>query len=467
MTTQSQNDANSAQINPKTERAVRSMVRAGVLAFSEALKDQEPNWEVVSRWERGKDRQFREITEQKVRPILYGELLRSLPSYETCVQQLESDPVIGKQLDSMVGTRQSAQRIEVYNILSSVIYAMLSEEGTFLFTEEKFDHKWGELVEFFSAEQIAYKQVAPLPGFVTADFPLHLNRELVLDRLTEDEVTRCCQVGVLHPQWQKPAMITAQDAVGIRRTLFLPKTIERGDDQHEQKDQPDDGGFGNRPFWKGSLIVDDVLLALRLFKPTTVRPLGYASWTDAPLVNAATLSQVLGGWQYMGNCELSAEEIPKFLKLWNLLEKNSEYFDFSLRRFNLAFDRRLSTDKIVDLVIAAESLFLGDLGVQGRGELSFRMALRAAKFLEHPNYGEQEIFEVMHRAYDARSAIVHGGLPKKTSLPDNPSANLSTFVKAIEEVVRLALQQALSRKEDEKNLGQDGYWNALLFSNSK
>ena len=52
-----------------------------------------------------------------------------------------------------------------------------------------------------------------------------------------------------------------------------------------------------------------------------------------------------------------------------LLEKGFEEFAFSLRRFSLAFDHDLIEDRIVDLVIAAESLFWGDLNVPDRREL--------------------------------------------------------------------------------------------------
>ena len=173
---------------------------------------------------------------------------------------------------------------------------------------------------------------------------------------------------------------------------------------------------------------------------------------------------MLGQWPYGGKYELSAGEVPQFLELWHLLEEGAGRFGFSIHRFNLAFDRGLLADRIVDLVIAGESLFMGDLGVQDRGELRFRFALRAAKFIEHPNYGERDLFHVMRRAYDARSAIVHGGSPKDTRLPDNPSATLPTFIDAIEELVRLGLRKGLSMKEDGKKLRQAEYWEDLVFS---
>jgi hypothetical protein len=207
-----------------------------------------------------------------------------------------------------------------------------------------------------------------------------------------------------------------------------------------------------------------VLSALRLLKHTQVRIAGHASWTDAPWLDAQTSFRVLRQWPYGGGCELSATEVPQFLELWHLLEGGAARFGFSIHRFNLAFDRGLLADRIVDLVIAAESLFLGDLGVQDRGELRFRFALRAAKFIEHPNYGERDIFRVMRRAYNARSAIVHGGSPEDTRLPDNPSAKLPTFIDAIEELVRLGLRKGLSMKEDGKKMRQSEYWDTLVFS---
>ncbi len=74
---------------------------------------------------------------------------------------------------------------------------------------------------------------------------------------------------------------------------------------------------------------------------------------------------------------------------------------------------------------------------------------------------------MMRRAYDARSAIVHGGSPNDTRLPDNPSANLPTFIDAIEELMRLGLRKVLSMKEDGKKMRQAEYWDTLVFSKAQ
>jgi hypothetical protein len=145
---------------------------------------------------------------------------------------------------------------------------MLDDEGRLAFTDERFHSKWLEIASLFSADQIAFKTVAPLPYLIVPSFPLRLNNELVLDRLTDDEVTRCYQVGVIRPISMRFPLVYGESAVGIRKAMFLPKLIRRGDEPHELPEAGDEGSFGNRPLLRDDLVVDDVLSALRLFKRT-------------------------------------------------------------------------------------------------------------------------------------------------------------------------------------------------------
>jgi len=467
MTTQSQPDPHPAQVGVNTERAVRDLVSSAVSRLSEALKDQEPEWEIDSQWKRGDDGHFREHHTERTRilwSILNEKWLHSLPEYNACVERLTADAAIGPHLGRLVGTSFSAMRLDPDNVLWSAIYGILDDGDAIGYTDERFDRSWQELVDFFCADQILLKTVAPLPRLVIVDFPLRLNNELVLDRLTEDEVTRCCQVGLLRPDWQRFPLIDSDVAVGIRRTVSTPKRIGTGDEPPDLTGAQAEGSFGSRPSRRDDLVVDDVLSTLRLFKHSPVHTAGHASWSDSFWLRGGTSYRVLGQPPYSGKYELSEGEVPQFLELWYLLQEGAAHFSFSIHRFNLAFDRGLVADRMVDLVIAAESLFLGDLGVQDRGELRFRFALRAAKFIEHPVYAQRDVYRVMRLAYDARSAIVHGGSPKDTSLPDNESATFPTFIDAVEELVRLGLRKGLSMKKDGKKLRQAEYWDDLVLS---
>jgi hypothetical protein len=244
----------------------------------------------------------------------------------------------------------------------------------------------------------------------------------------------------------------------------LPKIV--GDPPVELPDPvQEEGSFGKRPFFRDDLASDDVLTAFRLFRHTEIRSTGHASWSDTHWLSGGIEFRVLGHWPYGGRFELAEADVPAFLELWSLLVEGTECFSFSIHRFNLAFERRLLADRIVDLVIAGEALLLGDMNENYRGELRFRFALRAAKFIEHSSYSEHEVFVVMRRAYDVRSSIVHGGTPKNTRLPENPGADLTVFTNVIENLMRLGLRKALSMRVHGRNLRQAGYWDALLLSN--
>ena len=129
----------------------------------------------------------------------------------------------------------------------------------------------------------------------------------------------------------------------------------------------------------------------------------------------------------------------------------------ALRRFNLSFERQQPDDQIIDLMIAAESLFLSDMG--DKGELSYRLALRAAKFVESSRYKPREVFDLMRVAYGIRSKLVHGGSLNIIKLPNNPDAGLGELVTEMKEILRLAISKALS----DSQVGQEGYWEDSFF----
>ena len=76
----------------------------------------------------------------------------------------------------------------------------------------------------------------------------------------------------------------------------------------------------------------------------------------------------------------------------------------ALNRFYLNQFRGNFADRLVDLVIAAEALFLN----VNEGELSYRLATRAAIFLADTRPERITIFRQVRSAYGARNRVVHG-----------------------------------------------------------
>jgi hypothetical protein len=99
-------------------------------------------------------------------------------------------------------------------------------------------------------------------------------------------------------------------------------------------------------------------------------------------------------------------ELQSLVSACAFLPQSARHALVALRRFYLAKLRDGDDDRILDLMIAAEALFLND----AQGELSFRLATRAALFLADTREHRVEVYRAMRDAYDKRSQIVHGAL---------------------------------------------------------
>jgi hypothetical protein len=79
----------------------------------------------------------------------------------------------------------------------------------------------------------------------------------------------------------------------------------------------------------------------------------------------------------------------------------------ALRRLSHQGQRERPEDELLDTMIAAEALYMTDMGdAAERGEFRYRLALRAALWADPERVGftRREVLNVMKSAYDARSA---------------------------------------------------------------
>ena len=174
-----------------------------------------------------------------------------------------------------------------------------------------------------------------------------------------------------------------------------------------------------------------------------------------------------GRMTWFNKYDLPRNEVDEFSAFWKRFQGVAAKGALAnaVRRFSYASDRDRHDDRLVDLMIAAESRFLADIGPpQERGELRYRLSLRAAFFIESPEYSRREIFKHMKRAYDARSAIVHGGGEPGRDLlktPTDAPLSLQDFVKVTEHLVRMALKKAINMADATGSLPID--WDALII----
>jgi hypothetical protein len=182
-----------------------------------------------------------------------------------------------------------------------------------------------------------------------------------------------------------------------------------------------------------------------------------------------------GGFQpdFHLSMEVDGPSLNSFKQFWNTLQsehiKKRKFLDVAIRRFSYAHDRHRLEDRIIDLMIAAESLFLSDYNKENPyiGEIRYRLSLRAACFLDSRRESQVLIFRQMKAAYDLRSKIAYGGDAENVKLPKQPderSTQLQYFVSTIQVYLRHALRKAIGLALQPETPIELVKWDELIFS---
>ncbi|HUV59425.1 MAG TPA: hypothetical protein VMW09_04860 [Desulfatiglandales bacterium] len=92
----------------------------------------------------------------------------------------------------------------------------------------------------------------------------------------------------------------------------------------------------------------------------------------------------------------------------SLTEDKKDALRLPMQRLAMAIRRSSKVDSAINLGIALESLFLSDLS-DDRGELTFRLKLRVAKYIEKEITKREEVFRLIGDLYKLRSIAIHTG----------------------------------------------------------
>ena len=202
---------------------------------------------------------------------------------------------------------------------------------------------------------------------------------------------------------------------------------------------------------------EDVRLCLTLIGPSSSIDLGswvtFVDWVPcaSPGWSPSLIPHTM---QFIINRRLDPNDYDRargihdlFLKL-NL--KYQEQLRVSLSRLNSAILQSPSVSSAIDLRTAMESTFLNDIGGDS-GELSFRLRLRAARWLSKNGETQKVLFDNFRELYRLCSGAVHKGyIPKKfqTKKQEMLEEGCKQVAKAIELIIY--------------NQGVD--WDSIIFS---
>jgi hypothetical protein len=428
------------------EQAMRAWVQDAVEYLSHTEPDVSPG---LSRWQRDSDGLFRK-SERPIRVWQHSDLeaVRQLPSWQAVEQAFQEDDRLAAHANTLVGTAQGARRFEVE--MAGRLVLPRPDEVKDL--DAVFARRYENLDGFLAATEIEYVVVWPLPGLSCSDFPVQLEPDIVLDLLSDDELAAVLNTEVLKPDFPDVPIDPAGDQnqrACLRSRYRLPKTI--GDN----KQSPADGeAVENRLIGLQERM--EQVLALLFAEPVAVS--GRASLhTDWTLLSGgvAFLQLPLSNAQRFRRLDLDAQAAKEVVEAWRLVSpgllQSQKALALALRRLSYQAYRQRIEDEMIDIMVAAEAMYLTRTEIQ---ELGFRLALRSAALSDAGalDMTRRQIFDLMKAAYNVRSTIVHGDEPKPKDLKvKGVPVPLSDFVQATEDVVRQGLRHALNKATDRKD----------------
>lgn len=117
--------------------------------------------------------------------------------------------------------------------------------------------------------------------------------------------------------------------------------------------------------------------------------------------------------------------IEFFSRYWAVCN-SSKAVEVPLYRFTESAEWRHESERLIDLIICLESVL-----VDGAGEITYRLAARAAAFMEPPGAERERIFQRLQKLYGQRSKILHGDSLDAKKLADFSVDDFEDFCRAL------------------------------------
>jgi hypothetical protein len=250
--------------------------------------------------------------------------------------------------------------------------------------------------------------------------------------------------------------------LGVRVPYSLPKLVTPGTDSPGtlREDQVEEA---LKTRTAAELQVETLVWCLRLLKPGPVSVCGliHAHW-------GLGFTGTSGSWIRQprpphDDYVLLGDDLEPVETLWNqvghMRAANRSSVELATRRFVASGERHSEEDELVDLMVCAEALFVGD--PKDASDLSYKLGLRWAYYLEPDDPIERRrVFEHARTAYTGRSNIVHGNR-RHAKVQNKIQAALDDLPET-RELVRRSLHRYLAAVDADSHYLPD--WTSMVLS---
>ena len=354
---------------------------------------------------------------------LHGSHIAQLNSYTSCVRLLQVDTVIAPHLDKLVGIHGGgAGLVQTSQILPRFITSLLSDSESLSLNQERFDALYKRMEDFFYSQQLNMRLIAPVinvtglrdPTLLTDDVYIVPNSDNRLGQWISDT-----REGVALVPWRAVPGLTHSLEHQFTAPKVIVDTTQPGAEETPVQDS-------QSPLAVAVNRIERMVSTLRLLKPDYIAiPFiehDLLEWHPMPMEgNQAPLYPP--HWRIFGSRYVLQEgDVPEIPALYRALSpellRKHRFIKVAVQRIERSVEETEPAQRLVDLVIALEALLLGDIGpAELRGELAFRLSLRGAYFLARDGMQRRKLYPEFKKAYQLRSAIVHGDeLPQEVKI---------------------------------------------------
>jgi hypothetical protein len=364
-------------------------------------------------------------------------------------QAYAADAVLRDRVDTMIGAAGSRQaRNFGWLLVEHVIEPMVLATATYEFDETVFDRFFEAFDRGLASDQVHMVEFLPLNGFDSNEDVILLPDGLVLRRMTDR------QMGAAIDQLAVPRMVGGS-VNGVRISRFdqwaltsaraYPVVARHGDSQ-----APTAPAF---PTLDGP--ARRLVTALRLVcggSVVTTRSMLAQSDDEFPIVPSYTaIHSAFDSADNERPTLLMTDALDQFRAAYIALGSPHVEADQSLqvaiRRLVLAGSRNTDSDRLIDLSVSAEALFIKRANLPN-GTKGDKIAAGAANLLAAVSeLNANSVETVMKALYQARNAEIHGdGQPYAPLylVAGSPATSLSEMLNDAERIMRRAVLLVLS-----------------------
>ena len=148
--------------------------------------------------------------------------------------------------------------------------------------------------------------------------------------------------------------------------------------------------------------------------------------------------------------------------LINLNSKTQGKLKIAINRWIKSKTRQTPKDRIIDLAIAFEALYLPT----DNNELTFKLSVRASWYLADGKEDREVLLAVFKEFYKFRSRVVHGGEPKENVTIRGKSIPVSQFVTKVQNLCLESIKKIMNHCLKEGKFPDNDYWDSLILGTS-